>query len=142
MTIQERINHGLIYNTYKNGWREGTVKELINDYPFLEEYINNINWWHDNNRVAILKSINNERYYQLYLFSEKHKYSIRVEPEYIGCISSSLYKLPFEDWNRGYDMPDGKATEETFKDIVFAILHDELVPYDDGRKPPISESEK
>ncbi len=142
MTIQERIDHGMIYSTYKEGWREGTVNELVKDYPFLEEYIKNINWWHNNNRVAILKSKDNDKYYQLYMFSDKHKYSIRVEPEYIGCISSSLYKLPLEGWNRGHDMPDGKATEETFKNIIFAILHDELVPYDDGSKVPQCEEEK
>ena len=40
MTVQERIDCGMIISRYKDGnWREGTMDELIQDYPFIEEYL-------------------------------------------------------------------------------------------------------
>ena len=75
------------------------------------------------------------------MFSEKHMYSIVIEPKYMGAILSCLYKNPMEDWTRGSDLPDGKCNEETFKRILFAILACELVRYDDGSKPPVHDSE-
>ena len=59
MTIQERLDSDYkIYNRFgKDEWREGTVEELENDYPFLKGYINNINWYEINTRVDILKAL-------------------------------------------------------------------------------------
>ena len=136
MTIQERIDCGLIYQYLKEGFKESSIDEISSDYDFLRKYLTGINWYHPNNRVAILKSLNEDKHYELYLFSEKHKYSIVVKPNYIGCVSSCLYEKPMEGWHRGSDLPDGKCTEETFTSILFAILHNELVPYDDGSKKP------
>ena len=139
MTIQERLDSDYkIYNRFgKDEWREGTVEELEHDYPFLKGYISNINWYEINTRVAILKALNEEKVYHLYMFSEKHRYSISIKPNYMGAIRSCLYKRPMEDWTRGSDLPDGKCDEDTFKRILFAILACELVRYDDGSKPPI-----
>jgi hypothetical protein len=146
MTVQERIDHKMIYRRFTKDenagkWREGSVDELVDDYPFFNDYVKGINWWHNNDRIAILKKIDEDKEYHLYMFSEKHKYSIAVTPNYLGCISSSLYHLPLEDWTRGHDLPDGKCNEETLTKILFAILHDELVPFDDGSKPPVAEEE-
>ena len=139
MTIQERLDSDYkIYNRFgKDEWREGTVEELEHDYPFLKGYISNINWYGTNTRVAILKELNADKVYHLYMFSEKHMYSIVIEPNYMGAILSCLYKNPMEDWTRGSDLPDGKCNEDTFKRILFAILACELVRYDDGSKPPV-----
>jgi hypothetical protein len=130
MTIQERIDNKMILERHKNGeWREGTVDELIGDYPFLKKHINGINWWHKNDRVAILKSLKEEKAYQLYMFSQNHKYSIWVTPKSIGAGSSCRYCEPMEDWHRGHDLPDGDCNEETFVKILYSIMHDELIPY-------------
>lgn len=139
MTIQERLDSDqIIYDRFgKDEWREGTVDEFEKDYPFLKCYINNINWYSNNVRVAILKSLHTDKVYHLYMFSEKHRYSINVSPTYIGAFYTCLYNLPMEDWHRGNDMPDGKSDEHTFRRILFAILATELVPYDDGSKPPV-----
>lgn len=140
MTIQERLNSDYkIYNRFgKDEWREGTVEELENDYPFLKGYIHNINWYGTNTKVAILKALREDKVYQLYMFSDKHRYSISISPNYMGAICSCLYKNPMEDWTRGNDLPDGKCDEHTFKRILFAILAGELVRYDDGSEPPVS----
>lgn len=131
-----------IYKRFgKDEWREGTVEELETDYPFLKGYISNINLYGANTRVAILKELNEDKVYHLYMFSEKHMYSISIEPDYMGAILSCLYKKPMEDWSRGCDLLDGKCNEETFKRILFAILACELVSYDDGSKPLVHISE-
>ena len=140
MTIQERIDHDLIYSRFKDGtWREGTVEELEADFPFLKGYIRNINWYQNNTRVAILKATDREKQYHLYMFSNEHVYSIWVNEKSIGAGLSCRYREPLEDWTRGRDLPDGPSTEETFKKILFAILACELVSYDDGRKPPMKD---
>ena len=131
MTIQDRIESDMILSRLKDGWKEGSVEELETDYPFLEGYIHNINWWQNNSRVAILKSTDEEKRYQLYMFSEKHEYSIWISPKSIGAGLSCRYCEPMEDWHRGRDLPDGECNEETFKKILFAILACELVRYDD-----------
>ena len=144
MTIQERLDSDYkIYNRFgKDEWREGTVEELEHDYPFLKGYISNINWYKGvNTRVAILKALNKDKEYHLYMFSNKYMYSIAIQPNYMGATLSCLYKNPMEDWTRGSDLPDGKCNEETFKRILFAILACELVRYDDGSKPPVHVSE-
>ena len=143
MTIQERIDNDLIIERHKDGnWKESTLEELSSDYPFLKKYIQRINWYHNNDRVAILKATNEEKLYELYLFSNKNEYSIWVTPKSIGAGSSCRYCEPLEDWHRGHDLPDGKCEEETFVSILFAILHDELIPYDDGRKALQYDEEK
>ena len=143
MTIQEMLDGDYkIYNRFgKDEWREGTVEELETDYPFFKDYIRKINWYGANTRVAILKALNEDKEYHLYMFSEKHMYSIVIEPNYMGAILSCLYKRPMEDWTRGRDLPDGKCNEETFKRILFAILACEFVRYDDGSKPHVHVSE-
>ena len=54
MTIQERLDSDYkIYNRFgKDEWREGTVEELENDYPFLKGYIKNIHWYGTNTSEA------------------------------------------------------------------------------------------
>ena len=142
MTIQERIDSGCIYTYLKEGYREATVEEFGKAYPFLEGYIKRVNWWHwDNKKVAILKSTKEENYYHLYMFTDKHVYSIVVKPTYIGCVMSCRYERPMEGWTRGSDFPDGECNEDTFKSILYAILCQELVDYNDGSQPPMADEE-
>ena len=59
-------------------------------------------------------------------------YTIRaVESEdggYLGCQSIVRAQQPGEDWNRGSDLPDGSLTEETWRQILQAIVRDHLLP--------------
>ena len=142
MTIQERIDCGRIIKRFKEGWKEGTVEELVADYPFFEKWIERVNWWHQNNRIAILKSLTEDMVYHLYMYTDKHQYSVSVTPSYMGSCSTNRKRGILEDWNRGNDHPDGKCCEDTFIKILFAILHDELLPYDDGSKKPEPISEE
>lgn len=138
MTIQERIDRNLIYETYKKDWREGTVEEFEADFPQFKDYISRINWGELNSRVAILKSLEVNKTYHLYLFSQRYIYSISVNPHYLGCILAARQQRPLEDWHRCSDLPDGDCTEDTFKSILYAILSCELVPFDDGTPAPSS----
>lgn len=142
MTIQERIDCGRIIKRFKEDWKEGTVEELVSDYPFFEKWIKRVNWYHSNNRIAILKSLTMDKNYHLYMYSNTREYSISVSPKYMSCGSNNRVRGVLEDWNRGNDFPDGDCCEETFVHILFAILHDELIPYDDSSKPPIAISEQ
>lgn len=125
----------MIAKPFKKGWREGTLDDLGNDgYEFIREYIEKINWWHNNDRVAILKSTKDEKAYILKLFSDDNEYRIYITPTYIGGSSSCRKREPLEDWHRGDDLPDGKCIASTMEKIIYAILHNELIPYDDGCK--------
>ncbi len=142
MTVQERIDHEMIEEPFKKGWREGTYDDLKSDgYGFVADYIQKINWWHKNNRVAILKSTIDEKVYVLKLFSDDNEYSIHITPKYIGGGTTCRMGKPLEDWRRGHDLPDGDCSLSTMEEIIYAILHDELVPYEDGYHKPYQAEE-
>lgn len=134
MTVQDYLEWGAIYNRFhKTEWKEGTIEEITRDYPFIGNKVSPLNRYSDKNtHVAILKSLLNEKTYHIYLFTEKRSYSIVVTPDYIGASSSLRAWEPLENWHRSHDLVDGKATEETFNNIILAILADELIRYDDG----------
>lgn len=135
MTIQERIDHELISKKYTDGtWKEGTMDELINDYPFVAPYLSNS--YIMSCHVAILKSTKEDKHYHLYLFTEKNEYYIVINKNYMGCQYSTRYQRPLENWTRGNDLPDGKCNEHTLNFILLAILGTELIKYDDGTKIP------
>ena len=46
---------------------------------------------------------------------------------YLGCIVQTRKPRAGENWTRGNDLPDGKYSEETWRDIVNAIVAYELV---------------
>lgn len=139
MTIQERIDSGWIIDTYKEGWREGTVDEFITDFPIFKIPFEQICCMFNggrNSRVAILKSTREDKRYKLILFTEKHEYFITVKNNWICGECSNRYFKPLEDWTRGKDLGDGDCTEETLNRILFRIIGCELLEYDDGSKSP------
>lgn len=140
MTVQERIDSKLVIKRFMTGWKEGTVEELEADYPFMQGYINRINWYENNTRVAIFKKID-ENEYSIYMYSHKYEYRITLNPRYMGASASCRAKEPLEDWTRGQDLPDGEPNEDTLKRILYAILSQELIHFDDGHKPPMKYKE-
>ena len=139
MTTQERIDNGLISDTYKRGWREGTVDEFISDFPIFKKPFAQICCVFNgdrNSRVAILKSTAENKWYHLLMFTEKHEYFIAVKNDWICGGYSNRYYKPLEDWTRGRDLGDGKCTEETLNNILFRIIGCELKVYNDDSKPP------
>lgn len=64
---------------------------------------------------------------QVFLYTQRHKFSIAVKPNYIGAVMSNRFPLPGEDWTRGRDLADGPNTEETWNRILLDILAVELV---------------
>ena len=63
-----------------------------------------------------------------YIFcTDNHRYSISATPWYLGCIASTTFYRPGEDWTRGNDLPDGPFNYETWLNIKNAILRYELV---------------
>lgn len=136
MTIQERIDRRLIITRFTEGWKEGTVEELEADYPFMKGYINRINWYGENKRVAILKNIETQEYC-LYMYSDKYEYRIALKPTYMGASASCRTHEPLEDWTRGHDLPDGEPNENTLKRILYAILSSEIISFDNDLKKPM-----
>lgn len=140
MTVQERIDCEMIISRYKDGnWREGTMDELIQDYPFIEEYLPTP--YIVSSYIAILKSKTEDKFYNLYLYTDKREYYIVIKPDYMGCQYSCRYQEPLEDWTRGRDLPDGKCNKQTLLKILLAIMGTELVRFDDRSKPPIKYKE-
>jgi len=59
--------------------------------------------------------------------TDNHRYSISATPWYLGCIASTTFYRPGEDWTRGNDLPDGPFRYETWLHIKDAIIRYELV---------------
>lgn len=137
MTLQERIDSGWIIDSYKEGWREGTVDEFINDFPIFKNYFEQICGSFNGNSsplVAILKSTRDNKWYKLIFYTEKHEYFITVRNNWICGECSNRYYEPLENWTRGHDLGDGDCTEETLIKILYSILGHELIKYDNGKK--------
>ena len=60
------------------------------------------------------------------IYTARHSYSISATPTYLGCIASTTYYRPGENWTRGNDLPDGKFSRETWEAIKDAIIRYEL----------------
>lgn len=67
------------------------------------------------------------------IVTAKHSYSISANPGYLGCIASTTFYRPGENWTRGNDLPDGKFTRETWEAIKDAIIRYELLKIEPER---------
>lgn len=86
--------------------------------------------------ISIKKDIvagdENHHKYKVYLYTKSRKrYMIlgidRPNDEgYLGSQVSNTYPLAGEDWTRGDDLPDGPFNEETWYNILSAIVGNEL----------------
>lgn len=125
MYLQEKINSGEIKSSLKSGYNEATREELFLDFPFICDSILLFDLY--GGEIAIFKKTGNEKFYFIYLFTEKHSYLISMSENYIGCVLSNRYYEPLEDWTRGRDLPDGKCEMRTWNRILHAILASEMV---------------
>ncbi len=130
MTIQERIDSGQILSSLKRGYKESNKNELVNDFPFLSESLENLFLYARYDKIGILKDTNKERFYIICLFTDRHYYTIYISDNYLGCGLSNRYYEPFEDWTRGRDLPDGKCNIDTWNRILCAIIGCELIRFD------------
>lgn len=114
-----------------------TPKELVEKYPIMKEFVQNINWW-GNKMVCLRFKDENNNYgeqgrYRIKLFSDKYVYAIDIAPArngegnpYIGCVYDSRKPEPMETWTRGGDLTDGYDGEKTITRIVMEIVEREL----------------
>lgn len=130
MTVQDRIDRGMIDKRFAEHYKEASVDEIKKDYPFVGRKFESILGGAENDRIVILKDKREERSYDVILYTAENMYSITVKPDYIGCISGTRTREPLEDWNRGHDLHDGKCTEDTLEQVLMDILRDEIVPFD------------
>lgn len=121
-----------------------------NEWPDATEVLN---WlkaessWISEDKIQIVEFVRNRDYSKLRfkLYTAAHVYSISAEygqasekdyfHNYLGCGGSTRYYRAGEDWTRGNDLPDGKLTKETFRNILGAIVGYELVKLESARKP-------
>lgn len=64
------------------------------------------------------------------IYTKLHSYSISASPTYLGCIASTMFYRPGENWTRGNDLPDGKFCRETWENIKDAIIRYELEKFE------------
>jgi hypothetical protein len=93
------------------------------------------------NFIEVLKEYENddETFLNLCFYTEEHQYFIRAidkkgDDGYLGCMASCRKPRAGEDWTRGNDLPDGPFNEETWRDIVRAIVRYEIVKLSDFRR--------
>ena len=62
------------------------------------------------------------------IYTQSHAYSItyRHDGGYLGCIASTTFHRPGENWTRGSDLPDGPFDRKTWDAIKNAIIKYEL----------------
>jgi hypothetical protein len=78
-----------------------------------------------------------------YIFcTDNHRYSISATPWYLGCIASTTFYRPGEDWTRGNDLPDGPFRYETWLHIKDAIIRYEMVKLVETRVGIVPEGPK
>lgn len=80
-----------------------------------------------------------DNYVNYIICTDKHRYSISATPWYLGCIASTMFYRPGENWTRGNDLPDGPFNYETWLNIKNAILRYELVKLVETRVGAVSE---
>ena len=92
------------------------------DIPFLI--------WTRDVEVSHLESYDGSEAVTVYIYTNTNKYSIRAvvgDKSYLGCVASARTPRAGEDWTRGNDLPDGKFCQETFDNIMKAIVGYEVV---------------
>lgn len=118
-----------------------TPKEVVEKYPIIKEFIQNINWWRNKVVCLRLKDKDNKYgelgRYRIVFFSEFHDYSIDIAPPkeeggnpYIGAFCGCRRCKPMETWHRGSDLTDGYDGEKTIMRIVTEIVERELIELD------------
>lgn len=112
---------------YGKDYKEVSLNELSKDYKFVVETINKILFGSINDKFVVLKSTRENKTYMMVAFTEKHEYTIRISPDYIGGGLNCRYEEPLEDWHRGNDLVDGKCTKETLLSVFADILYNELI---------------
>ena len=76
--------------------------------------------------------VGGDEHFKIYLYTESNKYAIYAREytnndyDYLGCMCQSRRQRPGEDWFRGRDLPDGRITEKTWREILMAILRTEF----------------
>jgi len=69
-----------------------------------------------------------KKWIHLVIFTDTNQYSIgvhahdTVEKSYLGCTASCRKPRAGETWTRGNDLPDGDFTQETWDEIMTAIV--------------------
>lgn len=65
---------------------------------------------------------------RIYTASNIYAINARVGTvSYLGCIATARMPRAGEDWSRGNDLPDGNFSQETFDNIMKAIVGYEVV---------------
>lgn len=62
------------------------------------------------------------------IYTDTYVYSIsyRHDGGYLGCVASTMFHRPGENWTGGNDLPDGKFNKKTWESIKNAIIRHEL----------------
>ena len=65
--------------------------------------------------------------FRIQLYTQGHCYFFVVKDDYLGCMASTRKPRPGEGWTRGNDLPDGKFSLATLREIMGAIVFYEAV---------------
>ena len=80
--------------------------------------------------VVVFSTVDGYDEYTFYIYTDNYRYCIyahnRGECGYLGCTYQNRRYRPGEDWFRGNDLPDGPLTEQTWYNIMVAIVRNEL----------------
>lgn len=71
----------------------------------------------------------NEIFYAFELFTSLNKYRFTISPldNSMRCFVRARKQVVGESWNRCFDLPEGKITEELFATVLFSIVDFETV---------------
>ena len=83
------------------------VYHNINKVIDVTKHHTQTNVWPSGTKMVLVDANNKDKYYYLYLYTKKARYTIDVREKYMGCDYTNRTMGILEDWNRGNDFPDG-----------------------------------
>lgn len=104
---------------------------------WFERDIRYANW---NRDVEVITESDVSLEFRVYTDTNCYRVSAKVREDgtgYLGCIASARKPRAGEDWTRGNDLPDGPLSEETWRNILAAIVGYELVSIARSHKPAV-----
>ena len=82
----------------------------------------------ESHKVLLCFDVNSNGY-RILFYTNSYKYSITFNKDknYMGCVSNRRKQNAGEHWTRGSDLPDGIYGDDTWNEILRAIVSNELV---------------
>ena len=110
--------------------------ELRRRFPKFVKWCENL-FYDFKSRVIIRENESFDGAVSCFLYTVDYRYSITVTNDYLGCFCHCRRPRPGESWTRMSDFPDGENNLRTLREIMNAILRNEILEVEDTLVPTL-----